>query len=200
MKRLTQLYKTILTTISVLLAVYPAQLPAQTIRSETFPRNQQPAAGPSAPKGQQESTLVFNKVPSGKIYVVYDANRKKVAEFKSGQKTNMTSDCLPFPCPFPFHPRYICWICPEFTAQPPSQPTGQSPGPILSGYAAQPGITYARVPSGKTYVVYNANRRNVAQFRSGQKTNMGTDCVITKCPPTFGKDVVCWKCVGFTAR
>jgi hypothetical protein len=54
------------------------------------------------------------------------------------------------------------------------------------------------VPKGKTYVVYNAKGKKVGEFTSGRNTNMTTDCVIIKCP--FGSDVVCWKCMGFTAR
>jgi len=44
-------------------------------------------------------------------------------------------------------------------------------------YLAQQVYSYARVPIGKTYVVYNSQGKKVAVFRFGRKTNMSKKCV-----------------------
>jgi hypothetical protein len=172
--------KTIVTTISLLLAVSSGQL-----------------------RGEEEHTkwIVLKSaqmVPVGKTYFVYDGKGKKVAEFKSGQKTNMSTDCVIIKCPSSFGQDVVCWKCMGFAAQ----TTGQ-PGPTDRGndtLMGKGGFEYTRVPTGKKYFVYDGKRKRVAEFRSGQKTNMSTDCVIIKCPSSFGKDVVCWQCMGFTAK
>ena len=53
------------------------------------------------------------------------------------------------------------------------------------------------VPKGKTYVYLDDKGSEVARRRSGQasKTAGITDCAQVPCPSTFGKDIVCWKCV-----
>jgi hypothetical protein len=61
-------------------------------------------------------------------------------------------------------------------------------------------IYYARVPTGKTYYVYDGKGKKVGEFKSGQKTPKATSCAMIKCPSTFGKDVVCWQCMGLTAK
>lgn len=50
------------------------------------------------------------------------------------------------------------------------------------------------VPKGKTYVQLNAKGKEIARFKSGQTMAATQDCVLVKCPSTFGKDVVCWEC------
>jgi hypothetical protein len=163
--------KTILTTISVLLAISSGQM-----------RCEEPL--PKIAKLTDVASPHFGEVPTGKTYLVYDGKGKKVAQFRSGQKTNMTTDCVIIKCPATFGKDVVCWKCMGFTAEPGPQSPAQGWG------------KWEYVPKGKTYVVYDARRRMVAQFRSGQKTNMTTDCVIIKCPSTFGPDVVCWKCMG----
>lgn len=61
-------------------------------------------------------------------------------------------------------------------------------------------LSYAKVPRGKTYVVLDEKGKEVAKFKSGQKTTMAADCVIVKCPDTFDPNVTCWKCIGLTAE
>ena len=56
------------------------------------------------------------------------------------------------------------------------------------------------VPVGKTYVVYDGKGRRVTEIKSGQKTTVSTNCVKIKCPPTFGDDVVCWRCDDLAAQ
>lgn len=51
-----------------------------------------------------------------------------------------------------------------------------------------------RVPNGKTYQVQIGGSK-FQKFTSGAVVP-GTDCVLIKCPSTFGSDVTCWKCVG----
>jgi hypothetical protein len=137
-------------------------------------------------------------VPTGKTYLVYDGKGKKVAQFRSGQRTNMSTDCVLIKCPSTFNPDVVCWKCMGFTAN------QQSNAPIWSQNAGslsnRPMLSYAEVPVGKTYVVYDAKRKKVGEFRSGQRTPKATDCAMIKCPSTFGKDVVCWQCMGFAAK
>jgi hypothetical protein len=54
-----------------------------------------------------------------------------------------------------------------------------------------------RVPRGKTYVYLNNSGKEIARKRAGQNTHSNgiTDCAQIPCPSTFGKDVICWKCV-----
>jgi hypothetical protein len=54
-----------------------------------------------------------------------------------------------------------------------------------------------RVPRGKTYVYLNNSGKELARKRAGQNTHSTgiTDCAQIPCPSTFGKDVICWKCV-----
>jgi len=54
-----------------------------------------------------------------------------------------------------------------------------------------------KVPRGKTYVYLNNSGKEIARKRAGQNTSSTgiTDCAQITCPSTFGKDVVCWKCV-----
>jgi hypothetical protein len=60
---------------------------------------------------------------------------------------------------------------------------------------AAPKLDPAVVPRGRTYVQLDAAGKTIGEFLAGQKTPMAvTDCVQVNCPPTFGKDVVCWKC------
>ena len=165
--------KTILTTIAMVLAVSVTQLPA--------------------------SDSSFARVPVGKTYVVYDGKGKRVAEFRSGQKTSMTTNCVMINCPSTFGPDIVCWKCMGLTAQPPSQQSDSDLNHKLQLQLSEAN-TYARVPTGKTYIVYDGKRKKVAEFRSGQKTSMTTNCAMIKCPSTFGKDVVCWQCMGFTAK
>ena len=61
-------------------------------------------------------------------------------------------------------------------------------------------LLYAEGPIRKAYVVYDTIEKKITVFRSGQRTNMTSDRAMIKCPPTFGKDVVCWQCMGLTAR
>jgi hypothetical protein len=51
------------------------------------------------------------------------------------------------------------------------------------------------VPAGKKYVIFNAQGKKIADFKAGQKSSVTKDCAQTPCPPSFGKDTVCWKCV-----
>ncbi len=56
-------------------------------------------------------------------------------------------------------------------------------------------INYAStVPAGKKYVIFNAQGKKIADFKAGQKSSVTKDCTQTPCPPSFGKDTVCWKC------
>jgi len=54
-----------------------------------------------------------------------------------------------------------------------------------------------RVPRGKTYVYLNDSGKELARKKAGQNTSSNgiTDCAQIPCPSTFGKDVICWKCV-----
>jgi hypothetical protein len=61
-------------------------------------------------------------------------------------------------------------------------------------------LSYSKVPRGSTYVVLDNNGKEIAKFKAGQKTTMGGDCVIVKCPDTFDPRVTCWKCVKLTAE
>ncbi len=51
------------------------------------------------------------------------------------------------------------------------------------------------VPAGKKYVIFNAQGNKIADFKAGQKSSVTKDCAQMPCPPSFGKDTVCWKCV-----
>jgi hypothetical protein len=208
MKQVTQLQKTILI-ITIFLAVSSAIV--------AWPPAPPPTPRPHGVGGVNPSLTIAalaERVPKGKVYVFYNRDGKKIAQFRSGQKTNMGTDCVIIKCPPTFGKDVVCWKCMGFTAQPQDRQTGTrkidrstapSPGGSPSrGVIAGRGYTFYQgwqgvVPKGKTYIVYNAQGKKVAQFRSGQKTNMTTDCVIINCS-TVGKDVVCWKCPGFTAR
>ena len=61
-------------------------------------------------------------------------------------------------------------------------------------------MSYAKVPIGKTYAVIGKNGKQLAKFTSGRTTTLTTNCVMVPCPDTFSPDVVCWKCMGFTAQ
>jgi hypothetical protein len=54
-----------------------------------------------------------------------------------------------------------------------------------------------RVPRGKTFVYLNSSGKELSRKKAGQSTRVNgiTDCAQIPCPSTFGKDVVCWKCV-----
>jgi hypothetical protein len=182
--------KTILTKIVLLFAISSMQLPAQIYSPMLYS-----ASDPN----------YFTRVPKGKTYLVYDARGKKLAEFKSGQRTNMNQSCLPLPCPPPYgDENWLCWVCYDFTAQ---QPTAagasvQNGAAVYNAIHVQPRRHLKEVPSGKTYIVYDSKGKKVAVFRSGQKTNMTEKCVQVICTGSdrSGQDVVCWKCPGFTTR
>ena len=166
--------KTILITIAILVAVSSGQLRG-------------------AEQGEHPPTnwiviRSYGIVPVGKTYVVYDGKGKKVAQFRSGQKTSMTTDCAMIKCPPTVGKNVVCWKCMGLTAK----PAGQSP------YPADGSVKFLKDPI--NYVVYNANGKKIAEFRSGRKTSMPPDCVMIKCPPTVGKNVVCWQCKGLTAK
>ena len=178
--------KTILITITLLVAACSPKLLAQR----------------KLPEHLELFSYSFAKVPAGKIYFVYDGKGKKVAQFRSGQKTNMTTDCAMIKCPSTFGQDVVCWKCMGFTAKS-SATEREGHGHIDPLYsAAGTSSDYSRVPNGKTYVVYNAKGKKAAQFRSGQKTNMSEKCVQVPCTgsDTSGQEVVCWKCPGLTAR
>ncbi len=52
----------------------------------------------------------------------------------------------------------------------------------------------AMVPQGKTYYLMK-NGKVDKKFISGSSTPMTTDCAQIKCPESFDKDTVCWKCI-----
>jgi hypothetical protein len=52
----------------------------------------------------------------------------------------------------------------------------------------------AMVPQGKTYYLMK-NGKVDKKFKSGSSTPMVADCAQIKCPESFDKDIVCWKCV-----
>jgi len=52
----------------------------------------------------------------------------------------------------------------------------------------------AMVPQGKTYYLMK-NDKVDKKFISGSSTPMTTDCAQIKCPGSFDKDIVCWKCI-----
>lgn len=66
-----------------------------------------------------------------------------------------------------------------------------SPQPAL---AAVPAASQKVVPPGERYVILDDRNRKMSEFTAGQQTPVTTDCVQVSCPPTFEKDVVCWKC------
>lgn len=51
------------------------------------------------------------------------------------------------------------------------------------------------VPAKKQYVIYNSRGQKILDLKAGSSTAGVTDCAQIPCPPTFGDDVVCWKCV-----
>jgi hypothetical protein len=51
------------------------------------------------------------------------------------------------------------------------------------------------VPAGKQYIVYDSRGKQILDLKAGSSTAEITDCAQIPCPPTFGDDVVCWKCV-----
>jgi hypothetical protein len=55
------------------------------------------------------------------------------------------------------------------------------------------GASSVTVPQGKTYVVLNAKRKEVARYTAGQALSI-VDCAKIPCPPTFPADYVCWDC------
>lgn len=61
----------------------------------------------------------------------------------------------------------------------------------------QTGKLPRKVPRGKTFVYLNDSGKELARKRAGQSTRVNgvIDCAQIPCPSTFGKDVVCWKCV-----
>lgn len=52
----------------------------------------------------------------------------------------------------------------------------------------------AMVPQGKTYYLMK-NGKVDKKFKSGSSTSMVADCAQIKCPESFDKDIVCWKCI-----
>ena len=56
-------------------------------------------------------------------------------------------------------------------------------------------LNYSKVPANKKYVVYDARGKQIMDLKAGSSTAAITDCAQIPCPPTFGDDVVCWKCV-----
>jgi hypothetical protein len=56
-------------------------------------------------------------------------------------------------------------------------------------------LNYSKVPANKRYVVYDAKGNQIMDLKAGSSTAEITDCAQVPCPPTFGDDVVCWKCV-----
>jgi hypothetical protein len=56
-------------------------------------------------------------------------------------------------------------------------------------------LKYSKVPANKRYVVYDAKGNQIMDLKAGSSTAEITDCAQIPCPPTFGDDVVCWKCV-----
>ncbi len=52
----------------------------------------------------------------------------------------------------------------------------------------------AMVPQGKTYYLMK-NGKVDKKFKSGSSTPMAADCAQIKCPESFDKDIVCWKCI-----
>ncbi len=51
------------------------------------------------------------------------------------------------------------------------------------------------VPKNQRYVIFDAKGQPLSVLKSGTSTAEVTDCAQIPCPPTFGDDVVCWKCV-----
>jgi hypothetical protein len=97
--------KTILKTIAMLLVICGMQLLA-------------------ADKQQvRKSHYAYDRVPNGMTYTVYDAHGNKVAEFRSGQKTNMSLHCIPMPCEYGPYIWHVCWKCYDWV----TQTTPQSP-------------------------------------------------------------------------
>lgn len=52
----------------------------------------------------------------------------------------------------------------------------------------------AKVPQDKTYYLMK-NGKVDKKFKSGSSTPMTADCAQIKCPKSFDKDIVCWKCI-----
>lgn len=69
--------------------------------------------------------------------------------------------------------------------------TATSAGQVGSGKLPR------RVPRGKTYVYFDDKGTELARIKAGQlaRSRNITDCAQIPCPSTFGKDVICWKCV-----
>ncbi len=82
---------------------------------------------------------------------------------------------------------------PGKTKKAPAQAQSDRPTEEVAFYYNK--ISFSKVPAGKNYAVIDAEGRTVASFSAGQKTTMTTDCAQVKCPDSFGKDTVCWKCV-----
>ncbi len=57
--------------------------------------------------------ISYQKVPAGKKYAVFNTKGKKIADFKAGEKTSMTTDCAQIPCPSSFDKDTVCWKCVE---------------------------------------------------------------------------------------
>ena len=55
----------------------------------------------------------YKKVPAGKTYTVLDAKGKTIRQFKAGEKTTLTTDCVQVPCPKTFADDVVCWKCKE---------------------------------------------------------------------------------------
>src|SRR5262249_32852855 len=76
-------------------------------------------------EGTSTSTTPRNRstptreVPIGKTYVVYNSQGKKVAVFRSGQKTNMSKKCVQVICTGTDRSGndVVCWKCRGFAAR-----------------------------------------------------------------------------------
>jgi|KBSSwiStaDraftv2_1062776.scaffolds.fasta_scaffold663292_2 hypothetical protein len=51
-----------------------------------------------------------------------------------------------------------------------------------------------RVPNGSSYRIYDNDGFLILNAKSGEASTLTGDCVQITCPPTFGKDIVCWVC------
>jgi hypothetical protein len=71
----------------------------------------------------------------------------------------------------------------------PTPQTAKSTSP-----AASKSSPPTRVPAGSGYRIYDEDGWLVSNLKSGQASTLTGDCVQIACPPTFGKDIVCWVC------
>lgn len=94
--------------IPLILAV-AADRPNDKIKKQEEGTKHLPSDSVSIPYEQ----IKYGMVPAGKKYAVFNAKGKKIAAYKAGEKTSMTTDCAQIPCPSSFDKDTVCWKCVE---------------------------------------------------------------------------------------